>query len=220
MRGHIGRRVGADPPATRAAHGRSRPCAVDRRIPSIAGMNPAANLYLVGPMGAGKTSIGRRLAETLGWPFIDLDHAIEERSGASVALTFEIEGEAGFRRRESDLLAELVQRRGIVLSTGGGAILAPGNRELLRANGFVLWLDTDIESQLARLRHDRKRPLLGVEDRRARLEQLAIERNPLYAESADLRVASTGHGSSNALAYQIGLRLERAWQRDAVEQTP
>ncbi|HNR91409.1 MAG TPA: shikimate kinase [Dokdonella sp.] len=182
-------------------------------------MNPAANLYLVGPMGAGKTSIGRRLAEVFGMPFVDLDQVIEEHSGASITLTFEIEGEAGFRRRESRMLGELVQRRGIVLSTGGGCVLSPHNRELLRANGFVLWLDADVDSQLARLRHDRKRPLLGVDDRRARLEQLAVERNPLYAEVADLRMPSTGQGSSNALAFQVGLRLESQWRREPVEPT-
>ncbi|MBN8482874.1 MAG: shikimate kinase [Xanthomonadales bacterium] len=183
-------------------------------------MNPAANLYLVGPMGAGKTSIGRRLAESLRWPFVDLDHAIEERSGASIALTFEIEGEAGFRRREADMLAELVRRRGIVLSTGGGAVLAPRNRELLAANGFVVWLDTGVEAQLVRLQHDRKRPLIGVEDRLGRLQQLALERNPLYAEVADLRVASTGQGSSSGLARHLGGLLERNWQREPAEATP
>jgi shikimate kinase len=180
-------------------------------------MNPAANLYLIGPMGAGKTSIGRRLADALHWPFVDLDLAIEERSGASIALTFEIEGEAGFRRRESEMLAELVSRRGIVLSTGGGAVLSPYNRELLAANGFVVWLDTDIEAQLVRLKHDRKRPLIGVDDRRGRLEQLALERNPLYDAIADLRVASTGQGSSSALARHLGGLLERAWQRQPQE---
>lgn len=180
-------------------------------------MNPAASLFLVGPMGAGKTSIGRRLAETLAWPFVDLDHAVEERSGASIALTFEIEGEAGFRRRESELLGELVQRRGIVLSTGGGAVLAPRNRQLLRENGFVVWLDTDVDAQLARLQHDRKRPLISVDDRRGRLQQLALERNPLYAEIADLRIASTGQGSSGALARQVGAQLDRLWRREALD---
>ena len=180
-------------------------------------MNPAASLFLIGPMGAGKTSIGRKLADMLEWPFVDLDQAVEERSGASIALTFEIEGEAGFRRRESDMLAELVKRRSSVLSTGGGAVLAPRNRQLLRDNGFVVWLDTDVEAQLARLQHDRKRPLISVDDRRSRLQQLALERNPLYAEIADLRVTSFGQGSSGALARHIGTLLERQWQRDAMK---
>lgn len=176
-------------------------------------MNPAANVYLVGPMGAGKTSIGRRLAGMLQWPFVDLDQAIEERSGASIALTFEIEGEAGFRRRESELLGELVQRRGIVLSTGGGAVMSSVNREHLSRNGFIVWLDTDVNAQLSRLQYDRKRPLISVSDRRGRLEQLAIERNPLYAGIADLRVTSTGQGSSGALGRQVATLLERHWQR-------
>ena len=180
-------------------------------------MNPARSLFLVGPMGAGKTSIGRRLADMFGWPFIDLDHAVEERSGASIALTFEIEGEAGFRRREGELLAELVQRRGIVLSTGGGAVLAARNRALLREHGFVVSLDTDVDAQLARLQHDRKRPLIGVEDRRGRLQQLALERNPLYREIADLRVTSSGQGSSGTLARQVRALLDRHWQRDAMD---
>lgn len=177
-------------------------------------MNPAANIFLIGPMGAGKTSIGRRLATSLQMPFIDLDHAIEERSGASIALTFEIEGEAGFRRRERDLLGELVVRQGIVLSTGGGAVLDAGSREQLARNGFVIWLDAGIDAQLERLRHDRKRPLIGSGDRRATLEQLAAERNPLYAEIADLRIASSGFGSSGTLARHIATVLERQWQRE------
>jgi shikimate kinase len=176
-------------------------------------MNPASNLFLVGPMGAGKTSIGRRLAGMLEMPFVDLDHAIEERSGASIALTFELEGEAGFRRRESELLDELVQQHGIVLSTGGGAVIAAANRDLLRNHGFVIWLDTDVNAQLNRLRNDRKRPLLSVSDRRARLEQLAIERNPLYQDTADLRVSASGLGSSSSLARHIGTLIARHWQR-------
>ncbi len=165
-------------------------------------------------MGAGKTSIGRRLASALDMPFIDLDHAVEDRSGASIALTFELEGEAGFRRRESELLAELAQRTGIVLSTGGGAVLADANREHLMRNGFVLWLDTDVDAQLNRLRNDRTRPLLSAPDRRARLERLALQRNPLYAATADLRVPASGPGSSASLAHHVLSLLARHWQHD------
>ena len=175
-------------------------------------MNPAPNLFLVGPMGAGKTSVGRRLAAQLGLPFLDLDLAFEERTGVSIALTFEIEGEAGFRKRESALLAELVQRRGIVLSTGGGAVLDAGNRELLRSNGFVIWLDADVDTQLHRLHADRKRPLLSLGNRREQLTNLARVRNPLYAEIADLRVAASGAGSSSAMARQVGAQVMRQWQ--------
>src|SRR5690348_3220288 len=124
-------------------------------------MNPSPNLFLIGPMGAGKSSIGRRLAEHFGMPCIDLDAAVEERTGASVATIFEIEGEAGFRRRESDLLAELSGQNGIVLATGGGAVLAPENRVPLRERGFVVWLQTSVEQQLQRLVRDRQRPQIG-----------------------------------------------------------
>jgi shikimate kinase len=164
-------------------------------------------------MGAGKTSIGRRLASTLGMPFIDLDHAIEERTGASIALTFELVGEAGFRRREGELLAELVQSRGIVLSTGGGAILAAQNRERLQGNGFVVWLDTHVDAQLERLRNDRSRPLLSTPDRRERLEKLAAERNPLYASISDLRIDASKPGTSNALAHHVLSQLVRNWRK-------
>ena len=178
---------------------------------SIYPMNPAPNLFLIGPMGAGKTSIGRRLAEHLKMPFLDLDVVFEERTGASIALTFEIEGEAGFRRRESALLAELVCRRGLILSTGGGAILDAGNRELLRKNGFVVWLDTDVDTQLKRLHADRQRPLLMGADRRERLLQMADLRDPLYAETADLRIAASVSGSAAAMARHVGAEIVSSW---------
>ncbi|HEX5961491.1 MAG TPA: shikimate kinase [Rhodanobacteraceae bacterium] len=176
-------------------------------------MNPSPNLFLIGPMGAGKSSIGRRLAEHFGMPCVDLDAEVEARTGASVATIFEIEGEAGFRRRESDLLAELAARTGIVLATGGGAVLALENRTLLRERGFVLWLETGVEQQLERLKRDRKRPLLlDVPERRERLEQLAGERDPVYRELADLAVASAGESCQRATA-RIAAQLERHWQR-------
>ncbi|TAN00915.1 MAG: shikimate kinase [Rhodanobacteraceae bacterium] len=175
-------------------------------------MNPSPNLFLIGPMGAGKSSIGRRLAEHFGMPCIDLDAAVEARTGASVATIFGIEGEAGFRSRESDMLAELAQREGIVLATGGGAVLAPKNRTLLRDRGFVLWLETGIEQQLLRLARDRKRPLLEAPDRRARLEELARERDPIYRALADLTVSSVGESCLHAAA-RIAALLERHWQR-------
>lgn len=175
-------------------------------------MNPSPNLFLIGPMGAGKSSIGRRLAEHFRMPCIDLDAAVEERTGTSVATIFEIEGEAGFRRRESELLAELVARDGIVLATGGGAVLASANRALLRERGFVLWLETSVGQQLQRLARDRQRPLLDAPDRRERLDQLARVRDPLYRELADFAVASGGESCQHAAARIAGL-LEQHWQR-------
>lgn len=178
-------------------------------------MNPSPNLFLIGPMGAGKSSIGRRLGEHFGLPCIDLDVAVEERTGTSVATIFEIEGEAGFRRRESAMLAELSMRDGIVLATGGGAVLVSDNRTLLRERGFVAWLETSVEQQLQRLARDRQRPLLDVVDRRAQLEYLALERNPLYRELADFSVAASGESCQHAAA-RIASMLERCWQRSAV----
>lgn len=175
-------------------------------------MNPSPNLFLIGPMGAGKSSIGRRLAEHFGMPCIDLDAAVEERTGASVATIFEIEGEAGFRRRESDLLAEISAQEGIVLATGGGAVLVPENRALLRERGFVVWLQTSIEQQLQRLARDRQRPLLEAPDRRERLEQLAQVRDPVYRELADLEVGSADESCQHA-ATRIASLLEQQWRR-------
>jgi shikimate kinase len=177
-------------------------------------MNPAPNLIFIGPMGAGKTTVGRHVAELLAMPFHDLDHEIEEHTGAAISLVFDLEGEAGFRRRETATLAEVAARSGIVLSTGGGAVVAEANRRVIAARGFVIWLDATIEAQLARLARDRHRPLLNAPDRRARLEQLAAERNPLYAEVADLRIASTGTGNSTHTARQIVTMLEARWHRD------
>ena len=176
-------------------------------------MNPAPNLIFIGPMGAGKTTVGRHVAELLGMPFHDLDHEIEAHTGAAISLVFDLEGEAGFRKRESATLAEIAAGAGLVLSTGGGAVLSEANRRVLRERGFVIWLDATIDAQLARLARDRQRPLLHAPDRRARLEQLAAERNPLYAEIADLRIASTGIGNSAHTARNIIALLETRWQR-------
>ena len=176
-------------------------------------MNPAPNLIFIGPMGAGKTTVGRHVAELLGLPFHDLDHEIEAHTGAAISLVFDLEGEAGFRKRESAVLAEMTALSGIVLSTGGGAVLADENRRVLRERGFVIWLDATIEAQLARLARDRQRPLLNAPDRRVRLEKLASERNPFYAEIADLRIASSGTGNSGLTARQIVGLLDAHWQR-------
>lgn len=150
------------------------------------------NVFLVGPTGAGKTSIGRLLARELGFAFVDLDDAIVERTGASVALVFEVEGEAGFRDRESAMLAEVAARDRQVVATGGGAVLRAENRRRMRERGIVVHLDVDVDEQLARLARDTTRPLLATPDREARLRAMAAERTPLYAEAADLRIPTRG----------------------------
>jgi shikimate kinase len=178
-------------------------------------MNPSSNLFLVGPMGAGKSTIGRRLATHFGLPFIDLDEEIERRNGVSVALIFELDGEAGFRSRESRLIEELSCRDGVVLATGGGAVLAETNRRVLHGHGFVLYLSATVAQQLSRLARDVKRPLLQAPDRRERLEAMAAQRNPLYEEIADLTVTGSNTAVAQA-ARQIAARLETQWQRKAV----
>ena len=139
-------------------------------------------------MGAGKTTIGRSLARRLGWHFVDSDHEIEARTGVGIPTIFEIEGEAGFRRRESQVIAELAAQRGLVVATGGGAVLAQENRDNLRNNGFVVYLDVSPAQLFERTRHDRNRPLLQVADPLARLQALHAQRAPLYREVADLVV--------------------------------
>jgi len=183
-------------------------------------MNPAPSLFLIGPMGAGKTTVGRRVAAQLGLGFLDLDHEIEERSGATITLIFELEGEAGFRKRETELLAEFSTKPGIVLSTGGGAVLAADNRRHLRERGYVVYLETTIEQQLKRLAHDRKRPLLAAPDRRERLARLAAEREPLYRETADLIVPTGFNGSSGATARRLVEELNMQWRRGAAQTSP
>lgn len=179
-------------------------------------MKTAPNLFLVGPMGAGKTTVGRHVAALLGLPFHDLDREIEACTGASVSTVFDIEGEDGFRARESRLLERLAARDGIVLATGGGAVLSPANRQTLRERGFVVWLDASVDVQLARLARDRQRPLLDGPDRRNRLDELRARRDPLYAGIADLRIPSRGIGSSVRLARELAGELDAAWRRDAV----
>jgi shikimate kinase len=137
-------------------------------------------------MGSGKTTIGRRLARRLGLDFFDCDHEIEARTGASINLIFDIEGESGFRERESRMLQELTARQGVLVATGGGAVLAEANRNLLKRTGTVVYLRTPVAKQLQRLRRDNSRPLLQTAARARKLEELAQTRDPLYEELADL----------------------------------
>ena len=149
------------------------------------------NLFLVGPMGSGKSAIGRRLARELGREFVDSDEVIEERTGVDIAYIFEKEGEGGFRKRERAVIGELVSRPGIVLATGGGAILDAVNRKALASHGIVIYLHTSVTQQLRRTRGN-KRPLLNRGDRRQILEELMQVREPLYREIADLVVETDG----------------------------
>ncbi|MHC1478893.1 shikimate kinase [Frateuria aurantia] len=175
-------------------------------------MNPSSNLFLVGPSGAGKTSIGRLLAAHYQLEFIDLDIEIEKHTGAPVTAVFELEGEAGFRARESALLDQLSQRQGIVLSTGAGAILDPVNRDRLRARGLVVWLQSTVDQQLRRLQHDQHRPLLAGQDREQRLQTMARIRTPLYAEIGELRIPGEYESVTAATARSIPL-IDQHWQR-------
>lgn len=144
------------------------------------------NIYLVGLMGAGKTTVGRALAKRLGWRFVDSDHEIEARTGVSIPTIFEIEGESGFRRREVQVLDELTNLQHIVMATGGGAVLAAENRLRLRENGLVAYLNVPPRQLFERTRNDRNRPLLQVDDPLRRLEELHRQRDPFYREVADL----------------------------------
>lgn len=177
-------------------------------------MNPARHLVLVGPMGAGKTSIGRCLARHFGLAFVDSDHEIEQRTGTSVTTIFDCTGEAGFRARERDTLAGLLAGPGSVLATGGGAVLDAGSRRLMAANGFVVHLRADVPTQLERLARDRSRPLLAGADREEVLQRLAGERGALYREVADLEF-DTGSAAAATAATRLAGLLEQHWQRGA-----
>jgi len=169
-------------------------------------MIPSENLFLIGLMGAGKTTIGRLLARHRGQEFIDTDHAIEACCGVSIATIFEIEGEAGFRKREVAKIDELSQRHGVVLATGGGAVLDPVNRDHLRTRGTVVYLSCAPEELYLRTRHDRNRPLLQTEDPLARLVALHQQRHPLYLETADL-VLESGRQSAHCLVRKLEAAL-------------
>lgn len=169
-------------------------------------------IFLVGPMGSGKTTVGRHLARRLGMDFLDLDLELQARCGVEVAVIFDIEGEAGFRQRESDLLDELSRRDGLVLATGGGSVLREDNRKMLTERGLVVYLQTSVDQQLKRLERDRQRPLLQAPDRRQRLIELAEQRNPVYECCADLIVPSENIAPS-AMAASAARHVREHWRQ-------
>lgn len=164
------------------------------------------SIFLVGPMGAGKTTIGKKLAEQRGLCFVDSDHEIEERTGVDIAFIFEKEGEEGFRKREEQVIEDLSARAGIVLATGGGAILRADNRRLLKSRGYVVYLHASVAQQFARVERSENRPLLAQGDRREILARLFAERDPLYREVADL-VLDTDGKNAKLLARDIELAI-------------
>ncbi len=167
----------------------------------------AHNLFLIGPMGVGKTTIGRQLARSLHREFIDCDREIEHRTGVRIALIFEIEGEAGFRERESQMLDQLTRRQHIVLATGGGAVIRPENRRMLSERGVVVYLRAPLALLVERTARDRQRPLLQNTDPRAKLAALLAEREPLYREIADL-IVNTGHRTVRHIVNEIRIFLD------------
>lgn len=174
-------------------------------------MDNAPSVFLVGLMGAGKTTVGRQLAAALGYAFVDSDHEIEARTGADIPWIFQVEGEEGFRRREAQAIDELTRRRNIVLATGGGAVLKPENRAALHDRGFVVYLSAGVDQLLARTARDRNRPLLRTDDRRGVFERLLVERGPLYQEVAHLEVDTNAGNVREAISMIVGcLRRDAA----------
>ena len=162
-----------------------------------------ANIFLIGPMGVGKTTIGRQLAKSLSFDFIDSDHEIEKRTGADIPWIFDIEGEQGFRQRERQVISDLVKMQGIVLATGGGAVLDPQNRADLKGNGVVVYLKASVKKLLQRTARDRQRPLLKTSNPRQKLAAILEEREPIYLEMADIIVDTEKRNVSNSVNYII-----------------
>jgi shikimate kinase len=165
-------------------------------------MQMTGNIFLVGLMGAGKTTVGKLISRHLGKQFYDSDQEIESRTGVNIPLIFELEGEAGFRRREAVVIEELTKLHDIVLATGGGAVLSKQNREHLSQNGYVVYLRANVTELWHRTRNDKNRPLLQTDDPRVKLKRLFAERDPLYLEIADI-VIDTGEQSVNTIVHQL-----------------
>lgn len=171
-------------------------------------------LILVGLMGSGKTTIGRAIARRVGLPFIDTDFEIERRTGVKIPTIFDVEGEEGFRRREALTIADLTSQTGIVLATGGGAVLDPGSRLVMRRNGWVVYLDVPVRQLYERTKNDTNRPLLQVADPLSRLEELRTQRDPLYREVADFILDGSRYHSSSAVN-----RILKEWEKQSASST-
>jgi shikimate kinase len=165
------------------------------------------NIILIGPMGSGKSTIGNIIAKRLHREFKDSDYFIEKRTGVDIARIFDIEGEQGFRERESNALSELLSENNRVIATGGGSVLLDENQQLLKQKGYIVFLDTSVTQQLQRLRRDKKRPLLQTDNPRERLEKLLDERRPIYLDLADL-------------AIKTDKRMARRLAADIINQLP
>lgn len=167
------------------------------------------NIFLIGPMGSGKTAVGRQLARLFRLTFYDSDAEIEAKTGVDIAFIFEKEGEAGFRQREKEAIDRLTQMEGIVLATGGGAVIEADNRRVLSERGVVVYLETSVDQQIERTRHARHRPLLNDTDAERTLDTLMQRRAQLYAEIADITVSTDGR-RVQLVAEEIYAELRRA----------
>jgi len=177
-----------------------------------------SNIYLIGPMGSGKTTIGQRVAKRLEMEFLDCDRKLEQHTGASVNLIFDVEGESGFRKRESKMLKVLTSRQNVLVATGGGVVLKEENRELLKRTGLVVYLQTSVSQQLHRLWLDRTRPLLQEGDRQQKLSRLAAARNPIYEKLADLVFPSLNRGPE-ITARHLTEAILSYWERSSTPDT-
>lgn len=165
-------------------------------------------IFLIGPPGVGKTTTGSRLAKLYGWDFFDTDRLIEERTGVRISDIFEIEGEEGFRTRETRILEEISEHQDAVIATGGGIVLSPYNRQVMKRKGTVVYLKASIDLLLARTRHDKNRPLLQGPNRKQNLTKLLNEREPLYEEIADIIVQSKQQSAAKLTQY-LDQEIER-----------
>jgi shikimate kinase len=173
-------------------------------------MPPTRNIFLIGPMGSGKTAVGRHLARMFHLTFYDSDADIEAKTGVDIAFIFEKEGEAGFRVRERESIERLTQLEAIVLATGGGAVIEADNRRMLAERGIVVYLETSVDQQLERTRHARHRPLLNDTDPEVKLKELMLRRAALYAEIANITVSTDGR-KVQLVAEEVHQELRRAY---------